>query len=207
MLRRTHEAHLLLKAHGVAMLFFIALTYLFSEYRYSRAVMLYFGILGGDCWSCSSALPCATPCARSAGAAINLRHVLIVGEGRRRDADPAARQVPGARSSGQRRRRARGLDRASDPRQARPRPLRARSRSSSQEPRPDQVLISLPRHQYSGARSDPGALERRDGRPPADPGHPRVRHARLRGRGFRRPADRQPERLAARRLGRRRSSA
>src|SRR5581483_2445321 len=46
MLRRTHEAHLLLKAHGVAMLFFIALTYLFSEYRYSRAVMLYFGILG-----------------------------------------------------------------------------------------------------------------------------------------------------------------
>ena len=32
MLRRTHEAHLLLKAHGVAMLFFIALTYLFISH-------------------------------------------------------------------------------------------------------------------------------------------------------------------------------
>ena len=32
MLRRTHEAHLLLRAHSVAMLFFIALTYMFSEY-------------------------------------------------------------------------------------------------------------------------------------------------------------------------------
>ena len=47
MLRRTDEAHLILKAHGVAMLFFIALTYLFSEYKYSRVVMLYFGTLGG----------------------------------------------------------------------------------------------------------------------------------------------------------------
>jgi len=47
MLRRTHEAHLLIKSHGVAMLFFIALTYLFSEYKYSRGVMLYFGVSGG----------------------------------------------------------------------------------------------------------------------------------------------------------------
>ena len=47
MLRRTQEAQLLLKAHGVAMLFFIAITYLFSEYKYSRAVMLYFGVVGG----------------------------------------------------------------------------------------------------------------------------------------------------------------
>src|SRR4051812_25701368 len=31
MLRRTDEAHLILRAHGVAMLFFIALTYMFSE--------------------------------------------------------------------------------------------------------------------------------------------------------------------------------
>src|ERR1700689_1286209 len=42
MLRRTHEAQLILKSHGVAMLFFIAITYLFSEYKYSRAVMAYF---------------------------------------------------------------------------------------------------------------------------------------------------------------------
>src|SRR4051794_29242184 len=47
MLRRTHEAHLILRSHSVAMLFFIALTYMFSEYKYSRAVMLYFGLLGG----------------------------------------------------------------------------------------------------------------------------------------------------------------
>ncbi|MBN21800.1 MAG: undecaprenyl-phosphate glucose phosphotransferase [Bdellovibrionaceae bacterium] len=47
MLRRTHEVHLLLKAHLISMLLFIALTYLFSEYKYSRGVMLYFGVLGG----------------------------------------------------------------------------------------------------------------------------------------------------------------
>ena len=46
MLRRTHEAHLILRAHGIAMLFFIAITYLISEYRYSRAVMVYFGLIG-----------------------------------------------------------------------------------------------------------------------------------------------------------------
>src|SRR5690349_10626252 len=47
MLRRTHEAHLLLKAHGFSLLLFIALTYLFSEYKYSRGVILSFGALGG----------------------------------------------------------------------------------------------------------------------------------------------------------------
>ena len=47
MLRRTHEAHLILKAHGLAMLIFIALTYLITEYKYSRGVMLQFGALGG----------------------------------------------------------------------------------------------------------------------------------------------------------------
>lgn len=46
MLRRTHEAHLIIKAHIIALLLFIALTYMFSEYRYSRVVMGYFGLLG-----------------------------------------------------------------------------------------------------------------------------------------------------------------
>jgi len=46
MLRRTHEAFLVLRAHGFAMLLFISLTYLFSEYQYSRGVMVYFGFLG-----------------------------------------------------------------------------------------------------------------------------------------------------------------
>ncbi len=47
MLRRTHEVFLILKAHGVSLLFFIALTYMFSEYKYSRAVILYFGTISG----------------------------------------------------------------------------------------------------------------------------------------------------------------
>jgi Undecaprenyl-phosphate glucose phosphotransferase len=45
-LRRTEEAWLLVRSHGVALLVFIAITYLFSEYRYSRVVMGFFGILG-----------------------------------------------------------------------------------------------------------------------------------------------------------------
>ncbi len=47
MLRRTHEAQLVIKAHVTATLIFIALTYLFSDYKYSRAVLIYFLGLGG----------------------------------------------------------------------------------------------------------------------------------------------------------------
>jgi Undecaprenyl-phosphate glucose phosphotransferase len=80
MLRRTHEAHLLLKAHGVAMLFFIALTYLFSEYRYSRGVMIYFGLGGGFALvAFRLALRNGLRAVRRRG--FNLRHVLAVGEG------------------------------------------------------------------------------------------------------------------------------
>lgn len=45
-LRRTHEAQSVLKAHAAAMVLFLAITYLFSEYKYSRVVMIYFGLLG-----------------------------------------------------------------------------------------------------------------------------------------------------------------
>lgn len=80
MLRRTHEAHLLLKAHGVAMLFFITLTYLFSEYRYSRGVMLTFGLLGGALVVFFRlSLRNALRAVRRRG--YNLRHVLAIGEG------------------------------------------------------------------------------------------------------------------------------
>jgi Undecaprenyl-phosphate glucose phosphotransferase len=80
MLRRTHEVQLLLKAHSVAMLFFIALTYMFSEYRYSRAVMLYFGVLGaGFLVFFRLSLRNTLRSIRRKG--YNLRHVLIVGEG------------------------------------------------------------------------------------------------------------------------------
>jgi Undecaprenyl-phosphate glucose phosphotransferase len=80
MLRRTHEAHLLLRSHFVAMLFFISLTYLFSEYRYSRAVMVYFGVLaGGGLVFFRLSLRNALREVRRKG--YNLRHVLCVGEG------------------------------------------------------------------------------------------------------------------------------
>lgn len=80
MLRRTHEAHLILKSHLVAMLFFIALTYLFSEYKYSRAVMIYFGVLGGFLLvAFRLTLRNGLRSMRRRG--LNLRHVLAVGEG------------------------------------------------------------------------------------------------------------------------------
>ena len=80
MLRRTHEAQLILKSHGVAMLFFIALTYLFSEYKYSRVVMLSFGITGGFFLVVFRLiLRNSLRWARRKG--YNLRHVIAVGEG------------------------------------------------------------------------------------------------------------------------------
>jgi Undecaprenyl-phosphate glucose phosphotransferase len=47
MLRRTDEVYLILRSHGIAMLLFLSLTYFFSEYKYSRIVMLFYGILSG----------------------------------------------------------------------------------------------------------------------------------------------------------------
>lgn len=44
--RRRTEILMLAKAHAAAMLCFAGLTYVFSEYRYSRGVLLYFGVLG-----------------------------------------------------------------------------------------------------------------------------------------------------------------
>lgn len=41
------ESARLLRAHLLSLLSFIALTYVFSEYRYSRGVVLYFGLIGG----------------------------------------------------------------------------------------------------------------------------------------------------------------
>jgi Undecaprenyl-phosphate glucose phosphotransferase len=80
MLRRTHEVQLILKSHGVAMLFFIALTYLFSEYKYSRAVMLYFGILGAFMLVLFR-LSLRNGLREIRRRGYNLRHILGVGEG------------------------------------------------------------------------------------------------------------------------------
>ncbi|MEK6705792.1 MAG: undecaprenyl-phosphate glucose phosphotransferase [Bdellovibrionota bacterium] len=80
MLRRTHEVHLILRAHIVSILFFIALTYMFSEYKYSRAVMAYFGVFGGFLLIVFRlSLRNALRSIRRKG--FNLRHVLMVGEG------------------------------------------------------------------------------------------------------------------------------
>lgn len=81
MLRRTHEVHLLIRSHGVAILFFIALTYMFSDYKYSRAVMLYFGVLGGILLvGFRLTLRNLLRTLRKRG--YNLRYVLLVGEGK-----------------------------------------------------------------------------------------------------------------------------
>lgn len=81
MLRRTHEVHLILHAHTMAILLFIALTYSFSEYRYSRAVMLYFGILGG-LFLVVFRLTLRNGLRSIRRKGFNLRHVLVVGEGK-----------------------------------------------------------------------------------------------------------------------------
>jgi Undecaprenyl-phosphate glucose phosphotransferase len=75
-----YETKLLLKAHGLALLLFISLTYLFEAYRYSRLVTLYFGVLS------ALLLVVARVLARTAlrmlrARGFNLRHVLLVGEG------------------------------------------------------------------------------------------------------------------------------
>jgi Undecaprenyl-phosphate glucose phosphotransferase len=80
MLRRTDEAQLLVKAHGVALLAFISLTYLITEYRFSRGVMLAFGAIGGvSLLTFRVLLRNGLRWIRRRG--FNLRHVLAVGEG------------------------------------------------------------------------------------------------------------------------------
>ncbi len=80
MLRRTDEALLLLRAHGVAMLSFLALTYMFSEYRYSRVVMLFFGVLGAIALI-SERLTLRNSLRAIRRKGFNLQNVLLMGEG------------------------------------------------------------------------------------------------------------------------------
>jgi Undecaprenyl-phosphate glucose phosphotransferase len=80
LLGRLHEVLLLLKAHGVALLAFVALTFMFEGYRYSRLVMLYFGIIGGvSVVAFRLTLRSLLRGLRKRG--FNLRSVLAVGEG------------------------------------------------------------------------------------------------------------------------------
>jgi Undecaprenyl-phosphate glucose phosphotransferase len=74
------ELLLMLKAHALALLLFISLTYLFEEYRYSRLVTLYFGALAAIGLTAGRLLVRrGLRAARERG--FNLRSVLIVGEG------------------------------------------------------------------------------------------------------------------------------
>ncbi len=74
------EMQALLKAHGLALLLFFTLTYLFEAYKYSRLVTLYFGALS------AVGLVAGRLLVRSAFRAMrlrgfNLRSIVIVGEG------------------------------------------------------------------------------------------------------------------------------
>jgi Undecaprenyl-phosphate glucose phosphotransferase len=75
-----NETRALLKAHGLALLLFVTLTYLFEAYKYSRLVTLYFGVLA------AIGLVLARMLVRSAFRALRLRgfnqrHIVIAGEG------------------------------------------------------------------------------------------------------------------------------
>jgi Undecaprenyl-phosphate glucose phosphotransferase len=77
---RRDEVLALMKAHALALLLFVTLTYLFEAYKYSRLVTLYFGVIAGF------ALIGMRLLVRAAFKALrvrgyNLRYVLIAGEG------------------------------------------------------------------------------------------------------------------------------
>jgi Undecaprenyl-phosphate glucose phosphotransferase len=74
------EIKLVLKAHGVALLLFIAVTYMFEDYKYSRLVMAYFAVFGA-LGLASVRFVIATVLRRMRTRGFNLRYVLAVGEG------------------------------------------------------------------------------------------------------------------------------
>lgn len=80
MLRRTQEAWLLIRAHSVALVCFITLTYLFSEYKYSRGVLIYFAVLGA-LFLVVFRLLLRNSLREARRRGFNLRHAVVVGEG------------------------------------------------------------------------------------------------------------------------------
>lgn len=74
------ETLLVLKAHGLALLLFTSLTYLFEQYKYSRLVTLYFGVLAGVALV-GSRLAVRGVVRLLHDRGINVRRVLLVGEG------------------------------------------------------------------------------------------------------------------------------
>jgi Undecaprenyl-phosphate glucose phosphotransferase len=74
-----NEVFLMMKAHGLALLYFIALTYMFEQYKYSRLVMIYFSVLAGvSIAACHFVVRASLRRLRARG--FNLKQVLIVGD-------------------------------------------------------------------------------------------------------------------------------
>ncbi|MDB4988242.1 MAG: hypothetical protein JWN04_3420 [Myxococcaceae bacterium] len=80
MLSPFDEILTMLRAHGVALLSFIALTYLFNHYKYSRLVMVYFAAFGG-LGIVVFRIMLRGGLRRLRARGYNLRHTLAVGEG------------------------------------------------------------------------------------------------------------------------------
>ncbi len=77
---RKSEVLTLLKAHGLALLAFVSITYMYEDFRYSRLVMIYFATIGAVALGVFRVvLRTLLRSVRRRGH--NLRHVLVVGEG------------------------------------------------------------------------------------------------------------------------------
>ena len=74
------ELQEVLKAHGVALLLFVMITFMFKEYRYSRLVLIYFGLIGGGAMVMFR-LWLRTLLRELRARGYNLRHAVAVGEG------------------------------------------------------------------------------------------------------------------------------
>lgn len=82
MLRAGSRVAVVLRAHAVAVLSFIALTYLITEYRYSRVVLVIFGGLAALGLTLGRLAIEAAFRALRRGSRHRMRNVLVVGEGR-----------------------------------------------------------------------------------------------------------------------------
>jgi Undecaprenyl-phosphate glucose phosphotransferase len=77
---RKQEVLLILKAHSVALLIFVALAYAYDEYKYSRLVMIYLFALGGAALAASRVIVrTAIRTLRTRG--FHVRRVLVLGHG------------------------------------------------------------------------------------------------------------------------------
>ncbi|MET0282824.1 MAG: undecaprenyl-phosphate glucose phosphotransferase [Polyangiales bacterium] len=79
-LGRIAELQRVLRAHGVALLSFIAITYMFEDYKFSRLVTVYFAVFGFLGLSFFRMF-LRTVLRHVRGRGYNLRHALFIGEG------------------------------------------------------------------------------------------------------------------------------